>query len=189
MIPISRGTGRPWAWRSWAGTSCWSARWSWAPPRWGDVLRTVGLGACPPSVTVPGFVYLYALVGATGFVFTKLVRDFDRSAGDLVRYNLRLPAALPLAAGVYLLSDRLVGSGPEPLLAALAFATGLLVNTAYERIRDLAVSLLSPRRDDGDAGAEGGDNEGEDGERNGDDGEETTGDGSEDGSGNEDEGG
>lgn len=112
----------------------------------GSALAAVGLADWTAAVTVPPYVYLYAVLGATGYVFTMLVREFDRSAGDLARYNLRLMAALPLAAGVYLLSDRLVGPAATELLAGLAFATGLFVNTAYLRIRDLAVRLLSSDR-------------------------------------------
>jgi hypothetical protein len=139
----------------------------------GAFLAAVGAPAWTATVTVPPYVYLYAVLGATGYVFTMLVRNFDRSAGDLARYNLRPIAALPLAAGVYLLSDRLVGPAATELLAGLSFVTGLFVNTAYLRIRDLAVRLLSADRAgatrgdesesmrdagaDGDAAAEDGD--------------------------------
>lgn len=113
----------------------------------GTLLATAGLPAWTPPVAVPGFIYLVALVGAMGYIFTMLVRDFDRSSGALVRYNLRLPAALPLAAGIYFLAAQAVPSEAHAALAATAFATGLLVNTAYIRIRDLAVRLLSAGSD------------------------------------------
>lgn len=112
----------------------------------GPVLAAVGAPAWTAPVTVPWFVYLFAVLGATGFVFTMLVRDFERSARALAAYNLRLFAALPLAAGVYLLSERVVGDNATASIAAASFATGLLVNTAYLRLRDLAVRLLSSGR-------------------------------------------
>ncbi|MDB9279749.1 hypothetical protein PN416_07555 [Halorubrum ezzemoulense] len=128
-----------------------------------DVLLTVGLAAGALLVTdgpfpgfaglgsgvVPLFVPLFSLLGALGFVFTALVERFDASVGTLVRYNLRLPAALPLGVGVYLLSDILLGgtTGDAPLVAGVVFLSGLYVNLAYKRLGALARRLLPASAD------------------------------------------
>lgn len=98
------------------------------------------------AVTVDPFVYLFGVLGALGYVFTALVREFDRSAEDLVRYNVRLLAALPLAAGVFLLSELLLANDPsDEVLAGAAFVTGLYVNLVYERLGALADRLFPSR--------------------------------------------
>ena len=102
-----------------------------------------GIDGLGPGI-VPPFVPLFSLLGALGFVFTALVERFDASVGTLVRYNLRLPAALPLGVGVYLLSDLVLGQGVDdvPLVVGTVFLSGLYVNLAYERLGALARRLL-----------------------------------------------
>jgi hypothetical protein len=102
-----------------------------------------GIGGLGPGI-VPPFVPLFSLLGALGFVFTALVERFDASVGTLVRYNLRLPAALPLGVGVYLLSDLVLGQGVDevPLVVGTVFLSGLYVNLAYKRLGALARRLL-----------------------------------------------
>jgi hypothetical protein len=106
-----------------------------------------GVGGLGPGI-VPPFVPLFSLLGALGFVFTALVERFDASVGTLVRYNLRLPAALPLGVGVYLLSDLLLGQGVDevPLVVGTVFLSGLYVNLAYKRLGALARRLLPSGR-------------------------------------------
>ncbi|WP_241989414.1 hypothetical protein [Halorubrum sp. SP9] len=53
------------------------------------------------------------LLGGLGFVSTALIERFDASVGRLLRYNLRLPAPLPLGVGVYLLSNLVLGQGVD----------------------------------------------------------------------------
>ena len=106
-----------------------------------------GIAGLAPGI-VPPFVPLFSLLGALGFVFTALVERFDASVGTLVRYNLRLPAALPLGVGVYLLSDLVLGQGVDevPLVVGTVFLSGLYVNLAYKRLGALARRLLPPGR-------------------------------------------
>ena len=93
---------------------------------------------------IPLYVYVFGALGALGFVFTALVEDFHSSTFELVRYNLRLPAALPLGVGVFLFSGIILGeASPEaPLVLGLVFLSGLYVNLAYKRLGALARRLL-----------------------------------------------
>ncbi|KOX97948.1 MULTISPECIES: hypothetical protein [Halorubrum] len=102
-----------------------------------------GIDGLGPGI-VPPFVPLFSLLGALGFVSTALIERFDASVGRLLRYNLRLPAALPLGVGVYLLSDLVLGQGVDdvPLVVGLVFLSGLYVNLAYKRLGALARRLL-----------------------------------------------
>ncbi|MFC7044369.1 hypothetical protein ACFQH6_02145 [Halobacteriaceae archaeon GCM10025711] len=108
------------------------------------VLLSMGVGGLiGPTHAVPAFVYVFAGVGATGYVFTKLVTDFDRSVADLVQAGLRIPAALPLGLGVYLLASFFgleAGSTPRTV-AGLAFLSGMFVNVTFEHLGLLADRL------------------------------------------------
>lgn len=108
----------------------------------------VSPGVVPPSVP------LFSLLGALGFVFTTLIERFDVSVGTLVRYNFRLPAALPLGVGIYLLSDVVLGQGVDdvPLVVGVVFLSGLYVNLAYKRLGALARRLLPAGRDESEGG-------------------------------------
>ncbi|WP_435193875.1 hypothetical protein [Natronomonas sp. EA1] len=102
------------------------------------------------SVQVPWEVYAFSVLGALGFVFTALIRDFDRTPAEIVQYHFRIPAAIPLGAGVYLLSTLILGVGPDgtpndTLVAGVVFLSGLYVNLAYERLSALADRLLPKR--------------------------------------------
>lgn len=118
------------------------------------------LGPVTMNVAVPWEVYTFSILGAFGYVFTALIRDFDRTRSDVLRYHLRIPAAIPLGAGVYLLSDLILGTGASAdgtmvsrngtLVAGLAFLSGLYVNLAYERLSALAERLLPNEDDPGD---------------------------------------
>ena len=92
---------------------------------------------------VPPFVYVFSLFGALGFIFTALIDEFDSTGGDVLRYNFRLPAALPLGVGIYLLSGVVLGEGATdfPLVAGTVFLSGLYVNLAYKRLGALARRL------------------------------------------------
>ena len=141
-----------------------------------DVVLTVGLAVAASLATdgplagvdglapgiVPPFVPVFSVLGALGFVFTALSERFDAAVGTLVRYNLRLPAALPLGIGVYLLSDIVLGQSVAdvPLVAGVVFLSGLYVNLAYERLGALARRLLptsggGETSGDGSGGGEG----------------------------------
>lgn len=98
------------------------------------------------AARVPPYVYVFALVGGFGYVFTALIDDGGRSVEDLLHDGVRLVAALPLAAGSYLLLGflRIDGgaSAPTPVVGGIAFLTGLSVNVAHKRFASLAKRLL-----------------------------------------------
>jgi hypothetical protein len=124
----------------------------------GDLLLTVGLAAAavvvsdggglrPEAVAggiVPSYVLVFSLLGGVGFVFTALIEGFDSSVGTVLRYNVRLPAALPLGVGIFLLSDVILGEAADDstLVAGVVFLAGLYVNLAYKRLGALARRLL-----------------------------------------------
>lgn len=101
------------------------------------------------GVNVPPFVYLYATLGALGYVFTKLLVAYESLAGaggtaELVSETMRLPAAWVLGAGFYLV---MVQGGASPadqphLFAAVAFLVGLYVNVAFKSLGSLADRMI-----------------------------------------------
>ena len=101
------------------------------------------------GVSVPLYVYLYATLGALGYVFTKVMQASDALAGpgvtaDFVSMAMRIPAAWVLGAGFYLL---LVQGGADPvenphLFATVAFLVGLYVNVAVKSLGSLADRML-----------------------------------------------
>jgi hypothetical protein len=101
------------------------------------------------GINVPFYVYLYATLGALGYIFTKVMMASDTLAGpggtgDLVSMGMRIPAAWVLGAGFYLL---LVQGGADPvgdphLFATVAFLVGLYVNVAIKSLGSLADRLL-----------------------------------------------
>lgn len=97
-----------------------------------------------PFGGIPGPVYVISVLGALGFVFTALIEDFDRDTAEVLQHNFRLPAALPLGAGVFLLADVLLPDIGEtgPLVLGLVFLSGLYVNLAYKELGALAKRLL-----------------------------------------------
>ncbi|WP_281194615.1 hypothetical protein [Halorubrum sp. F4] len=106
---------------------------------------------------VPPYVPVFSLLGALGFVFTALIDDFDSPVGKVLRYNFRLPAALPLGIGIFLLSEVVIGEAAtdDTLVVGSVFLAGLYVNLAYKRLGALARRLLpGGGGDDSDADAE-----------------------------------
>ena len=101
------------------------------------------------GVNVPFFVYLYATLGALGYIFTKVMMADDALGGpgattELVSMGMRIPAAWVLGAGFYLL---LVQGGADPvetphLFATVAFLVGLYVNVAVKSLGSLADRML-----------------------------------------------
>ena len=104
-----------------------------------------------PATQVPPFVFLYAFLGASAFVFSNLLRKENREWRDLVRLGMRVLSALPLAAGVYLLGSFLGGGADVAgarAAAGLAFLTGLYVNLALEALYGLGMRLYGLRPSD-----------------------------------------
>jgi hypothetical protein len=109
------------------------------------------LTASGGAVTVPPYVYLYASLGALGYVFTKLMTNVDaydewNEVTELAEMALRIPAAWVLAAGVYLLfaagTAFADGGSGQQYAAGLAFLVGLYVNVAMKSLGSLADRLL-----------------------------------------------
>jgi hypothetical protein len=103
------------------------------------------------AVIVPPYVYLYASLGALGYVFTRLMVDIEAydeydEIEELAEMALRLPAAWVLAAGVYLLfaagTAFTNGGSGQQYAAGLAFLVGLYVNVAMKSLGSLADRLL-----------------------------------------------
>jgi hypothetical protein len=112
------------------------------------------VGSEAPATQVPEYVYLYAFLGASAYAFSNMLRKDDRQWRDLVRLGTRVLAALPLAAGIYLLGSFLGGGANVAggrAAAGLAFLTGLYVNLALEGLYGLGTRLygLSPPESDG----------------------------------------
>lgn len=108
-----------------------------------DVVRLVSPSG--PGIVVPDYVYLYGFMGAMAYVFTSLLTEFDKSTGELLQVGLRIPAALLLAAGLYLLSGFLVGDGSDRVLAGMSFLVGLYVKLALEALGGLAKRLYGKK--------------------------------------------
>jgi hypothetical protein len=109
------------------------------------------LTASDGAVIVPPYVYLYASLGALGYVFTRLMVDIEAydeydEIEELAEMALRLPAAWVLAAGVYLLfaagTAFTNGGSGQQYAAGLAFLVGLYVNVAMKSLGSLADRLL-----------------------------------------------
>ncbi|WP_299263596.1 hypothetical protein [Halorientalis sp.] len=103
------------------------------------------------AVVVPPYVYLYASLGALGYVFTKLMTNVEAydeysEIEELAEMALRMPAAWVLAAGVYLLfaagAAFTNGGSGQQYAAGLAFLVGLYVNVAVKSLGSLADRLL-----------------------------------------------
>lgn len=102
------------------------------------------------GVAVPFYIYLYASLGALGYIFTKLMIDvesYDQTTeiGRLIELGMRIPLAWVLGAGTYLLANPLLGSSvtlSSQFTAGFAFLVGLYVNVAMKSLGDLADRLL-----------------------------------------------
>jgi hypothetical protein len=72
--------------------------------------------------------------------------EFEKGILSLLQKGIRIPAALLLAAGLYLFSFLFVASDaapPERLLAGLAFLVGLYVNVALVSLDTIASRVFS----------------------------------------------
>ena len=100
-------------------------------------------------------VVLFTVLGALGYVFTPIYKSLDRSVKEILKYNLRIPGAVPIGYGAFLLSDFLIQGGAFGTLA-LNFLAGLYVNIFYERFGAIADVLL-PSEDEDTGGTDDGD--------------------------------
>lgn len=102
---------------------------------------------------VPAYVYLYAFLGGMAYAFTSLLAGFERGSVGVLRVGIRAIAALPLAAGVFLLVEALgVGTSGGRLLTDVAFLVWLYVNVALRALGGLADRLFGRSSGDGPSG-------------------------------------
>lgn len=96
-------------------------------------------GACGdlPCFRVPFDVYLYAVMGGVGYVFTKLFVDVERSRRSIYESSVRILAGVFLAIGFWVLTNPVEGA-----VAAIAFLVGLYLNVAVVRFDALAEEVL-----------------------------------------------
>lgn len=91
---------------------------------------------------IPLDVYLYGFLGGMTYAFTSLIARFERGFTGVVKVGLRALAALPLAAGVYLLAGPLgLPTGDAAVVAGLSFLVGLYVNLTLKALGGLADRL------------------------------------------------
>lgn len=102
------------------------------------------------DVAVPMYVYLYASLGALGYIFTKLMSHLEKyddatELNRLIKLTLRIPVAWILGSGTYLLANvMLPASAPNTaqFTAGIAFLVGLYVNVTMRSLGSLADRLL-----------------------------------------------
>jgi len=115
-----------------------------------------GAGPFALHEPVPLDVYLYGFLGGMTYAFTSLVARFERGLRGVVKVGLRALAALPLAAGVYLLAGPLgLPTGDAGLVAGLSFLVGLYVNLTLKALGGLADRLYG-RASRGDGASDSG---------------------------------
>ncbi|WP_280586031.1 hypothetical protein [Halorubrum sp. Boch-26] len=132
---------------------------------------TTVLGTTP---AIPPGVYLFGFLGATVYAFTSFAKRFDESGRYRLKVFSRTVAALPLAAGVYLLAfaftgfdggagaaDGAQGVSGDRAVAGLVFLAGLYVSTALQALGGIADRLLGGGGADLEAGGTPGPNGGD----------------------------
>lgn len=99
------------------------------------------------AAMIPTSVYVYSLLGALTFAFTFLIKKFHAAPTDHVAIALRIPAALALAAGMFLLlgfvidTSSLSGAKLASTVAAASFITGLYVALVLHIFRSIGERL------------------------------------------------
>jgi hypothetical protein len=123
---------------------------------------TAALGTDP---AIPAGVYLFGFLGATVYAFTSFAKRFEEDGRYRLKVLSRTVAALPLAAGVYLLAFAFTGFGGagaadgaangtqvagDRVVAGVVFLAGLYVSTALQALGGVADRLLGVDRGDSD---------------------------------------
>lgn len=116
----------------------------------GSDILTTSIGTETDGIGIPLAVFLYATLGALGYVFTRLMTaldDYDEWSDieNLAEMGMRIPAAWLLAAGVFQFGSLAVGSAnlaESQLVTGVPFLVGLYVNVAYRWLGGLADRLL-----------------------------------------------
>lgn len=94
------------------------------------------------QLAIPPHIYLYAYLGAVTYAFTTLVVNPETDTKSLVQIGARIPAALLLVTGVYLLGSWLEVIPKEPReIAGIAFLVGLFVKHALKGLTAISARL------------------------------------------------
>jgi hypothetical protein len=94
------------------------------------------------QLAIPPHIYLYAYLGAITYAFTTLVVNPETDTKSLVQIGARIPAALLLVTGVYLLGSWLEVIPKEPReIAGIAFLVGLFVKHALKGLTAISARL------------------------------------------------
>ena len=121
------------------------------------VVTAVSDAELAASVGIPLYIFGFALLGALTYVFTTVLSNYDSNRTKVFEAGLRIPAALLLSAGVYLLASLLfpdvasstaegadqVAIGKETVAAGLAFLVGLYVKLTMRALGTVADSLYN----------------------------------------------
>ena len=99
------------------------------------------------EISVPSYVYLYGFLGALAYIFTSLLTEFEKSLRDFIVMGLRIPAALVLVAGFYLLITFFVEEPTKPIVAGLSFLVGLYVKLALKGLGGIASRLMGKKEE------------------------------------------
>jgi hypothetical protein len=93
-------------------------------------------------IAIPPYIYVYAFMGAMAYVFTTLLVNVDADTKTIARIGLRVPAALLLVTGVYLLGSMLeLVPGTPAEKAGLAFLVGLFVKHALKGLSTISMRM------------------------------------------------
>lgn len=98
------------------------------------------------SLPVPGDIYLYALIGVLGRVFTELIRERDVSVTTLALRGVRIPMAMLLAGAIYIVVGLPSVTAAYPLVG-LAFVVGLYEGVGFHYIAAVGQRLLPTPRE------------------------------------------
>lgn len=98
------------------------------------------------SLPVPGDIYLYALLGVLGRVFTELIRERDVSVTTLALRGVRVPMAMLLAGAIYIVVGLPSVTAAYPLVG-LAFVVGLYEGVGFHYIAAVGQRLLPTPRE------------------------------------------
>jgi len=124
-------------------------------------VAAVGASLRVTGQSVPPHVYLFGFLGAMVYVFTSLAEKFDEEDRYALEVASKGVAALPLAAGVYLLAFAFPGAGggdasaqaADRIISGLVFLSGAYVSLTLRALGGLAHRMLGVKRDDqGDSG-------------------------------------
>lgn len=111
-----------------------------------DLFGYVNLRMPTLTPSVPASVYFYSFLGALAYAFTSVVvPDEEKNRQEVLQVGLRVPAALLLAAGIYLLAGLAIPADPGPnenVMAGVAFLVGLYINVALKALGALADRLI-----------------------------------------------